>query len=116
MHQPMAQHNLPDGTDGGRLSSKDLTTQELPEDVGEEESTFSRWTLPSILLILTVFTTLWAGAFQEYPRKLAGPLRMLIEEPESLWLGIPFAATLIGILITHELGHFVFSRIHGVPA
>lgn len=116
MHQPMAQHNLPDGSDSGRLPSDDHSTDELSDDAGEEESTFSRWTLPSILLILTIFTTLWAGAFQAYPRKLAGPVRMLIEAPEWLWLGIPFAVTLIGILVTHELGHFVVSRMHGVPA
>lgn len=116
MHHPMAQHNLPDGSDRARLSSDDPSTHEPPDDAGDEESSFSRWTLPSILLVLTVFTTLWAGAFQAYPRKLAGPVRMLIEEPEWLWFGIPFAATLIGILVTHELGHFVLSRIHGVPA
>ena len=116
MHHPMAQHNLPDGSDRGRLSSDDPSAQEASDDAGDEESSFSRWTLPSILLVLTVFTTLWAGAFQAYPRKLAGPVRMLIEEPEWLWFGIPFAATLIGILVTHELGHFILSRIHGVPA
>src|SRR5689334_75875 len=116
MHQPMVQHNLPDETNDGRRLSDDGSTQDISDDAAEEESTFSRWILPSILLALTVFTTLWAGAFQEYPRKLAGPVRMLLEEPESLWQGIPFAATLLGILITHELGHFLLSRIHKVPA
>jgi len=116
MHQPMAQRNLSKETSGSHVSSEDRSTQEFPDDVVEEETTFSRWILPSILLVLTVFTTLWAGAFQAYPRKLAGPVRMLIDEPEWLWLGIPFAATLLCILITHELGHFVFSRVHGVPA
>jgi membrane-associated protease RseP (regulator of RpoE activity) len=34
----------------------------------------------------------------------------------ALLNGIPFAATLLGILVTHELGHYVLSRIHRVPA
>ena len=33
-----------------------------------------------------------------------------------LWRGIPFAATLLVILVTHEYGHYVLSRIHRVPA
>src|SRR5262249_43333991 len=40
----------------------------------------------------------------------------LWEHPEMLWNGIPFAGTLLFILVTHELGHFVLSRIHRVPA
>jgi membrane-associated protease RseP (regulator of RpoE activity) len=40
----------------------------------------------------------------------------LLDSPESFWSGIPFAATLLFILVTHECGHYVLSRIHGVPA
>ena len=116
MHQPMAQHNLPDGSDSGRLPSDDHSTDELSDDAAEEESTFSRWTLPSILFILTIFTTLWAGAFQAYSGTIRGPVAFLREHPELLWQGIPFAGTLLFILLTHELGHFILSKIHRVPA
>ena len=34
------------------------------EEEEEEESSFSRWILPAALFLMTVFTTLWAGAFQ----------------------------------------------------
>ena len=40
----------------------------------------------------------------------------LTKYPGSLIRGLPFAATLLGILVTHELGHYVLSRIHRVPA
>ena len=86
------------------------------EEDDEEETSFSRWTLPILLFLLTVFTTLWAGAYQAYNGAIRGPVAFLSEHPDLLWKGIPFAATLLFILVTHELGHFVLSKIHGVPA
>ena len=82
----------------------------------EDESLFSRWTLPLVLFLLTIFTTLWAGAYQTYSGTIRGPADFLWEHPEMLWNGIPFAGTLLFILVTHELGHFVLSKIHRVPA
>lgn len=101
---------IPDPASSG--SEDDLLEVEQEED----ESSFSRWTLPLILFLMTVFTTLWAGAFQAYTGTIRGPLSFLLERPDLLWLGIPFAATLLFILVTHELGHFVLSKIHRVPA
>ena len=71
---------------------------------------------PSASLSATIFTTLWAGAYQAYNGPIRGPVNLLLEQPETLWHGIPFAATLLTILVTHECGHYVLSRIHGVPA
>ena len=79
-------------------------------------SFFSKWTLPIGLFLLTVFTTLWAGAYQAYSGPVRGPLNFLLESPETLWRGIPFAGALLFILTTHELGHYLLSRIHRVPA
>ena len=81
-----------------------------------EESSFSKWILPISLFIATIFTTLWAGAYQVYNGPIRGPVNLLLEQPEILWRGIPFAATLLIILVTHEFGHYVLSRIHGAPA
>ncbi len=90
---------------------------EHSSDDGEEEETpFSRRTLPLALFLLTIFTTLWAGAFQAYNGPIRGPLAFLRAHPDRLWQGIPFAGTLLFILVTHELGHFVLSKIHRVPA
>lgn len=116
MHQPMAQHNLPDGSDSGRLPSEDHSPDELPDGVDEEESTFSRWILPMCLFALTMCTTLWAGAYQAYSGTIRGPVAFIWEHPEMLWQGIPFAGTLLFILLTHEFGHFILSKIHRVPA
>jgi membrane-associated protease RseP (regulator of RpoE activity) len=101
------------GPQAERASVQNQLDDSLEE---EDESSFSRWTLPLVLFLLTVFTTLWAGAYQAYSGTIRGPVNFLWEHPDMLWNGIPFAATLLFILITHELGHFVLSKIHRVPA
>jgi membrane-associated protease RseP (regulator of RpoE activity) len=59
-----------------------------------------------VLFIATVFSVVLMGALNEG----ANPL----EDPTSLVLGIPFAATLLVILGTHEFGHYFAAKRHGV--
>ena len=108
--QPIRSGELPVSTG----PSDDLS--DLSTDEEFEETPFSKWTLPISLFVATIFTTLWAGAYQAYIGPIHGPVNFLLEHPETLWRGIPFAATLLGILVTHECGHYVLSRLHGVPA
>jgi membrane-associated protease RseP (regulator of RpoE activity) len=72
--------------------------------------------LPALLFLTTVFTTLWAGAYQTRTDPYIGAWAFLSRDPSVLLKGIPFSATLLGILVTHEFGHYIFSRIHRVPA
>jgi len=90
----------------------------IPVIVDEEPERrhFSEYVLPMSLFLTTVFTTLWAGAYATRSRPMEGALEFLITEPGSLVNGLPFAGTLLAILVTHELGHFILSRIHRVPA
>lgn len=67
-----------------------------------------RLILPIILFILTIATTIIAGALQ----KGVNP----IQEPLRLYEGIPFSLAIMIILLTHELGHFFASRRHTVQA
>lgn len=100
----------------GELRSPSFESTEEDEEWEEEERQASAsFVLPLVLFALTVFTVLWAGAYQTNTNPLVGPWNFLMDEPRSLWSGIPFAATLLGILVTHELGHYVLSRLHGVP-
>ncbi len=78
-------------------------------------SSFSAWGLPILLFSLTVFTTLWAGAYQVNTKPVSGAWDFLEKYPASLFNGLPFAATLLGILVIHELGHYVLARIHRMP-
>lgn len=105
------QHPSPDD-----LISASSDPDDDDEGVEEARSLFSNLILPGLLFLLTVFTVLWAGAYQTNTNPLVGPWNFLLSEPHALWRGIPFAATLLGILVTHECGHYVLSRFHGVPA
>jgi membrane-associated protease RseP (regulator of RpoE activity) len=81
------------------------------------------------LLVATCFTTLVVGARMEFnflhnlPPFAAGdewlpffPLGWVIAKPSRLLLGIPFSATLLFILLAHEMGHYVFCRSYRVRA
>lgn len=57
------------------------------------------------LFLLTIITTVIAGAMQQG----VDPL----ESPDKLWIGIPFSFTLLIILGAHEFGHYFMSRRYG---
>lgn len=84
------------------------------EDLPEEwpESAFSprlsprrRW-INVALFFITLATTTLAGSIQEGINPL--------QNPEQIYKGIPFAFSLMGILLAHELGHYLVSRKHGL--
>ena len=61
-----------------------------------------------LLFVLTFMTTLIAGAL------LNGIIPW--EQPEKIYLGLPFSLTLLFILLTHEMSHYLMSRMHHVSA
>ena len=61
-----------------------------------------------VLFIATLITTDLAGAFQQG----ANPF----SDPQTIVQGLPFAITLMSILLFHEMGHYLLARHHGVPA
>lgn len=63
-----------------------------------------------VLFLVTLLTTTMAGA-----NVLALGINPLTN-PGALLQGLPFAATLMSILLVHEFGHYIVSRIHGVRA
>ncbi len=86
-----------------------------------------RYWLHLLLLVLTCFTTLVIGAGYEYNFQHGQPLinpddpdifpiAWIAADPRNLLLGIPFAGTLLAILLSHEMGHFVFARRNNVYA
>jgi membrane-associated protease RseP (regulator of RpoE activity) len=60
------------------------------------------------LLIATLITTMLAGALQEGVD--------IIRQPLLIYKGMPFSLTLMLILGTHEIGHYVTSKRNGVKA
>jgi membrane-associated protease RseP (regulator of RpoE activity) len=81
---------------------------------GEDEAPpRPRYWTNALLFVATVVSVLLAGA--TYARAIsphASPLEVLRALPQ----GAPFALALLGILVTHELAHYVAARIHRVPA
>src|SRR5665213_1466412 len=78
-----------------------------------------------LLFVLTMISTLAVGAqyassyasrqspdFDEFFSTYAS----LVAHPQLLLAGIPFAFTLIGILLAHELGHFFACRYYGISS
>ncbi len=68
-----------------------------------------------LLFILTVFSVMLAGAQPAgpIPNDSVGQMLWLVK---SIFTGWPFALSLLGILVAHELGHYFMSRYHQTPA
>lgn len=88
-----------------------------------------RYWLHAILLLATIFTTLVVGArmqsnFQNNQPAFAlsdddlpfFPMHWAFAEASRLLLGLPFASTLMLILLAHEMGHYLCCRYYGVDA
>jgi membrane-associated protease RseP (regulator of RpoE activity) len=67
-------------------------------------------TVNVILLVLTILSTLFVGTMMVYPDP-SGEVDVI----RHLWLGLPFALSLMVILGAHELGHYFAARQYGVP-
>ena len=59
-----------------------------------------------LLFIITMATTILAGALQEG----VNPLK----DPGEIPKGMPFSFALMGILMAHELGHYLIAKKHGL--
>ncbi len=97
--------------------------------VPEQRPLRQRYWLHVLLLIATGFTTLVVGARMEFnflnnlPPFTFGndivpffKLGWILERPSRLLLGVPFSATLLSILLAHEMGHYLLCRYYGVRA
>jgi membrane-associated protease RseP (regulator of RpoE activity) len=88
-----------------------------------------RYWLHGLLMLATIFTTLVVGARMEFnflhnvPILAAGdeflpffPVEWALARPARLLLGVPFSATLLLILLSHEMGHYLYCRHYAVYA
>jgi hypothetical protein len=88
-----------------------------------------RYWLHILLLVATCFTTLVVGARMQYDFQNRQPtfalsddglpffpLSWALQQPSRFLLGLPFASTLMLILLAHEMGHYLYCRYYGVNA
>ena len=69
------------------------------------------------LFALTVISVIWTGMGYTDPAQLVG----ISSTSQVFWLsllngGIPFAVSLLGILLAHEFGHYLMTRRHNTAA
>lgn len=70
-----------------------------------------------ILFFITLCTTVFAGTYlAHFDPDIYRFWIMIKYHPRLLVDGLPFAGTLMAILISHELGHYIFSRYHKVDS
>ncbi len=86
--------------------------------------------LHALLFLATVFTTLVVGAGMQFsfqnnlapysadPKAFLAffPIEWIVRHPSRLTFGIPFSATLLVILLCHEMGHYLYCRRYRVWA
>lgn len=90
------------------LYNNPLTPFVKGEIEGEDERKKRFPFLHIFLLIVTFISTMLAGALQEGIAPLT--------QPNLIYKGLPFSLTLLLILGTHELGHYIASKRNGVSA
>ncbi|MGA1792547.1 MAG: site-2 protease family protein [Thermoplasmatota archaeon] len=78
-------------------------------------------TVNLVLLIATIFTTVWAGSILWMSRteelSTMADIVTVLFDPEYVFMGgLTFAFPLLLILGTHELGHYFTSRRYGIDA
>ncbi len=94
------------------MNGRDEVTRQFAMQEMEEHRPLKRQmerpriVLPAVLLMATIATTIIAGALYRGAH--------ILSNPAELVKGVPFSASLLLILGTHELGHFIASRRHGV--
>ena len=67
-----------------------------------------------ILFLLTLLTTLVAGAVNPFQNFNERVFIYIVTHPSLLLTGMPYALSLLAILLAHEMGHYILSRRHGV--
>ena len=84
------------------MSAPDVPDDDAPTRAPDHAR---EWMVSIALLIATLGTTLYVGATMH---------EVEVTDLRTLWAGADFALPLLAILVTHELGHYIAGRIHGV--
>lgn len=85
-----------------------------PQAQDRDQSTSERLTRPgfaALLLLITLFTTTTIGA------GLSGVSSAALQaDPTLWWRGLPYSLSLLAILGTHELGHYLAAQLYKIRA
>jgi membrane-associated protease RseP (regulator of RpoE activity) len=74
---------------------------------GVPAQSVTRWVIPALLFVATLLSCLACGALYQGVDVFASPY--------EIWRGWSFATTVLGILVAHEMGHYVVGKWWGAP-
>jgi membrane-associated protease RseP (regulator of RpoE activity) len=99
----------------------ELSDQQSYAKAYEVPAVRRRWKLPLVMFVLTILSTFWAGITAGSPEFVISKVwqeHSLMQVRQCLianwWSGLLFSSGVIGILLAHEMGHYVMTRIYGV--
>lgn len=73
--------------------------------------------LPVGLFIATCMSTLWVGAADWRPLERMNTWEQMAQTLSANWQqGVTYMLAVLAILLTHEMGHFLLTLIHRIPA
>ncbi|MDW8147383.1 MAG: site-2 protease family protein [Roseiflexaceae bacterium] len=87
-----------------RKSGNDVEIMALPFVVSASKPNV---VVPVVLFIITILSTLAVGALYDGVN--------VFSNPAGIVAGIPFSATIMGILFVHEMGHYIVGRWRRAP-
>ncbi len=106
------------------MTSPTLLSQSATAASGRGQSSLQRIGLPILLFCITMFTTTAVGMRYMHNFRLGAPplasdadilpFVWVVQHLQLLATGLPFSLTLIGILLTHEFGHYFACRHYQV--
>jgi membrane-associated protease RseP (regulator of RpoE activity) len=93
------------------------------EDYAVPAAPRPKYWLHALLFVATVFTTLVVGTQLAHAYQSEGSVDLTLGffltmffRPSILLAGLPFSFTLLGILLAHEMGHYIACRIYRINA
>lgn len=100
------------------------TPTSAPEPITQPalQSSKKKIVLPIILFLGTIITTIGAGFFwyvgfvSQTAAEATGWFAGIFTNPLDLLNGLPFALTILLILLAHEMGHYLTCRYYGIDA
>lgn len=73
--------------------------------------------LPILLFLATCASTFWVGAADWRPMERIGSWQLILQTIQSNWAqGLTYMGCVLAILLTHEMGHFLMTLRHRIPA
>lgn len=118
--QPMAPSNNPVAAEpivGRELRASDLGSTGYQDVAPQRQLARPNMRLPIILLIATCLSTFWVGCADWKPLEHMQTTGRMWQAIRTNWgQGLTYMGAVLGILLTHEMGHYLMTLRHRIQA